>query len=58
MHRTGIMAPPSLHELPPRAGLMACDPHAIAHDISLRTALWCIAFVLAAVEVCFHTLGT
>ena len=57
MHRTGIMAPPILHELPPVRGLMAPDPHAIPHQISLRGILWCIAGVLAAVELLLAVLG-
>jgi hypothetical protein len=56
MHRTGIMAPPLLHELPPATGLMAPDPGAIPHEISLRSALWCIAAVLGLIELLFTAL--
>jgi hypothetical protein len=56
MHRTGIMAPPILHELPPAKGLMAPDPHAIPHEISLRAVLWGIAAVLGAIELLHSTL--
>jgi hypothetical protein len=51
MHRTGIMAPPSLYELPPQPGLMAHDPSAEPHRFSLRGFLWCVALVLASVEL-------
>jgi hypothetical protein len=57
LDRTGVMAPPNLRELPPRAGLMAPEPGAVAHEISLRAALWCMALVLGAVEVLFEGLG-
>ncbi len=57
MHRTGLMAPPTSHELPPRRGLMAPDPDAIAHEVSLRSMLWCVAVVLGAVQLCFQALG-
>jgi hypothetical protein len=57
MHRTGIMAPPNLHELPPRPGLTAPHPNAVAHEISLRSALWCVAVVLGAVELLLEALG-
>jgi hypothetical protein len=55
MHRTGVMAPPSLYEHPPQPGLMAYDPAAEPHQVSLRGFLWVAAFVLAAVELLVDT---
>jgi hypothetical protein len=57
MHRTGIMAPPNLYELPPRGGLMAPSRDAVAHEVGLRSALWCVAVVLGAVELFLEALG-
>ena len=51
MHRTGVMAPPQLHELQPQPGLMAHDPAAEPHQIAPSSFLWCVAFLLAAVEL-------
>jgi len=36
---------------------MAPDPDAIAHEVSLRSMLWCVAVVLGAVQLCFQALG-
>jgi hypothetical protein len=36
---------------------MAPDPHAIPHNVSLRGVLWCIAGVLAAIELLLAALG-
>jgi hypothetical protein len=57
MHRTGMMAPPTLYQLPPRPGLMTRDPHAVPHEVSLRSVLWCVAVVLGAVELVLKVLG-
>jgi hypothetical protein len=51
MYRTGVMAPPLQYDLAPQPGLMAHDPTAEPHQFSLRGFLWCVAFVLAAVEL-------
>jgi hypothetical protein len=51
MNRTGVMAPPLLHELPPQPGLMAHDPAAEPHQLNLSSLFWCVAFVLATVEI-------
>ena len=49
MHRPGVMAPPDLHELPPRPGLMT-PGSAPAEPVDVRLVLWTVAAVLAAVE--------
>jgi hypothetical protein len=36
---------------------MAPDPHAIPHEISLRSVLWCFAAVLGLVELLHTVLG-
>jgi len=51
MDRTGIMAPPTLNQLPARPGLMSPSEHLPAHPISLNAFLWSIALALAAVEL-------
>ena len=51
MYRTGVMAPPTLYDLPPQAGLMARDPAAEPHQLSWRGFLWCAAIVLGVVEL-------
>jgi hypothetical protein len=51
MHRTGVMAPPTLYELPARAGLMSPTPQVAAPEISVRAMLWSIAAVLASLEL-------
>jgi hypothetical protein len=43
------MAPPDLHELPPRPGLMT-PGSAPAEPVDVRLVLWTVAAVLAAVE--------
>jgi hypothetical protein len=57
MHRTGVMAPPTLDELPRRPGLMAPDPVAVPHEPSLSLLLWCAVCCLAAVELCVAVLN-
>ena len=51
MDRTGIMAPPTLNQLPARPGLMSASEHLPAHPISLNAILWSIAFALGAIEL-------
>jgi hypothetical protein len=53
MYRTGVMAPPTLYEHPPTAGLMAWAPAPgeTSFAPSTRALLWVVAAVLAAVEV-------
>ena len=51
MHRTGVMAPPTLNELPVRPGLMSPSKHIPAHPISMSAILWSIAVTLGAVEL-------
>jgi hypothetical protein len=51
MKRPGLMAPPTLAELPRGPGLMAPDRDAVPHEPSLRMLLWCIAGCLGAVEL-------
>ena len=57
MHRTGIMAPPTLYELPQRPGLMTRDPEASPHQLSLRSVLWCVAGALGAIELSLYVIG-
>jgi hypothetical protein len=57
MYRTGVMAPPTLYELPPPPGLMAGDPAAEPHELSVRGVLWSVAMVLGVVELLVETLG-
>ncbi|HSC49711.1 MAG TPA: hypothetical protein VLD16_05550 [Gaiellaceae bacterium] len=53
MQRPGVMAPPDLYERPPPAGLMS--PRAPQPEpIDLKLALWSLAAVLAAVELCLE----
>ena len=52
MHRTGVMAPPDLYDLPPQPGLMARGNLAEAHYVSARTFLWVVALVIGLVELC------
>ena len=58
MYRAGVMAPPTLYELPTRPGLMSPDPQARPHEIDLRAALWSVALVLGIVELLFEALGS
>ena len=51
MYRTGVMAPPTLPELPVRPGLMSPSEELPMHRVSARAVLWSIALVLAAVEL-------
>jgi hypothetical protein len=46
-----VMAPPNHREHPPARGLMAPDPTASAHPVSLSAVLWVIAGVLALAEL-------
>jgi len=52
MHRTGVMAPPDLYDLPPQPGLMTRGNLAEAHYVSARTFLWVVALVIGLVELC------
>jgi hypothetical protein len=51
MQRTGLMAPPTLAELPKGPGLMAPARDAVPHEPSLRMLLWCVACCLGAIEL-------
>ncbi len=53
--RPGVMAPPDLYERPAPPGLMR--PGAEPAQPDLRLLLWTVAFVLAAVELCFELAG-
>ena len=49
--RHGVMSPPP-HDGPPQPGLMASDPAlALDHASAIRTLLWIVAGVLAAMEL-------
>ena len=50
MYRTGVMAPPDLYDRPAHPGLMARGARE-AHPVSLRSFLWCVALLLALVEL-------
>jgi hypothetical protein len=56
MNRTGVMAPPDLYDLPTQHGLMTVGARAEALEPSLRSFLWCVALVLALVELCVEML--
>jgi hypothetical protein len=52
----GVMAPPP-HEGPPQPGLMAPGPGpALDHASAIRSLLWIVAAVLAAVEFLLTTI--
>jgi hypothetical protein len=51
MERAGVMAPPSLYELPARPGLMSPSSQAQPQEISLRVIFWSIAAALGATEL-------
>jgi hypothetical protein len=51
MERPGVMAPPDLYERAARPALMSAATPAAHLEVSLRTFLWSIATVLAAVEL-------
>jgi hypothetical protein len=57
MYRTGVMAPPDLYALPPQPGLMTRGAAAGHHGVSLKSFLWCVALLLAVVEVCADSFG-
>lgn len=48
--RPGVMAPPDLHDQPPRPGLMSSSAEP-ADPVDLKVVLWTVAAVLAAVEL-------
>jgi hypothetical protein len=54
MLRPGLMAPPTLYDEPARAGLMSPGASAPRLELSLSAALWSVATVLAAVELCIN----
>jgi hypothetical protein len=54
--KPGVMAPPDADEQPAQPGLMRPSPQAPRPEVSLRTLLWAIAAVLAAVELFLETL--
>jgi hypothetical protein len=55
--RTGVMAPPTLYQLPPQPGLMAPAARAEPLELSLRSFLWCAALVLGLVELLVQAAG-
>jgi hypothetical protein len=57
MNRAGVMAPPTLYELPAPPGLMSASSQAPPHEISLRVVLWSIAVVLGVVELFLQTVS-
>jgi len=52
--RPGVMAPPDLYDGAAAPGLMGVAAPKAHLDVSLRTFLWSIATVLAAVELLVH----
>jgi hypothetical protein len=51
--RPGVMAPPDLYDRPAKPGLMS-PSSAGAEPVDPKIFLWAVAFVLAAVELCFE----
>lgn len=51
MRRPGVMAPPDLYERPASPGLLSPSGRPVA-PIDPKIALWAVAAVLAAVELC------
>jgi hypothetical protein len=54
MRRPGVMAPPDLYERPTPPGLMSPRGVDTAPPIDLKLALWSVAAVLAALELCLE----
>ena len=51
--RPGLMAPPDLYERPAQPGLMSPGAEH-PEPLDIRFALWALAAVLAAVELCLE----